>query len=232
MSHFFEGSVGFAQLFDISFQYLEFRLTFCQNFTDYEANEFFLNAHIFFVFNEGGFGVHHPEFGWMFAGFRFFSAKDRSEVINPTQTHYPGFQIKLARLRKVSFAEIEIRHFEKRSSAFTGIGCQNRGVETDKSVFIQILSNSIVNRVAKAQNRPLFARTEPQVAVIHQKFNAVFLKSNRVIFGNLIDLNIFDDDFKTAWRAFVFVDESTNADGRFLSQDFLVIENFFGNIIA
>jgi hypothetical protein len=70
------------------------------------------------------------------------------------------------------------------------------------------------------------------VAVIHQKFNAVFLKSNRVIFGNLIDLNIFDDDFKTAWRAFVFVDESTNADGRFLSQDFLVIENFFGNIIA
>ena len=77
--------------FDVAFEDFELGKVFGQDFCDDMADHAFLNFEVFGVFDESGFGVHHPKFGEVPSGFRFLRAKGRSKVKAASDRENGGF---------------------------------------------------------------------------------------------------------------------------------------------
>src|SRR5579859_1345631 len=73
-------------------------------------------------------------------------------------------------------------------------------------MIIQPVADGMDDRRPNTKDRPLARGTNPQVTVIHQEFNTVFLWPDGIFLGYLDNLQIFDPNFVTARmsrRAFV-----------------------------
>jgi hypothetical protein len=131
------------------------------------------------------------------AGFGFFGAEGRSKAVDFAERGDVRLVIKLAGLRQVGGFAV-IVDLKERGRIFSGGPRQDRRIDQDVTVTVQPVTDGADDRGADAQDRPLSQRPYPQMPVIHQKFNTVFLRLDRVFRRDLNRLNMFDADLVPA----------------------------------
>ena len=114
------------QLFNVALQRFEFAGFVLHHALNDGADEAFAEIHHVGKFGVGGFGLEHPEFGQMAAGFGFFGAKRGAESVDLAEGHGGGFDVELAALRQVSLLVVDVIHFEERGGAFASGGREHR----------------------------------------------------------------------------------------------------------
>src|SRR5207249_11977378 len=83
-------------------------------------------------------------------------------------------------------------------------------------------------------NRSLAGRTDPEMAVVHEEFDAVFFRSDRerFVFRNfLINLQPRHIELESSWSTRVRADLSGHFNGGFMREAVGVGENFRGNSV-
>ncbi len=131
------------------------------------------------------------------------------------------FVIKLAGLREIDLLVFEIIHFEERGGAFAGGGREDGRIDQREAVRIEIIANAFDYFVADAEDGVLAFAAQPQMAMVHQKIDAVVLGRDRVgvRFGDALeDFGAFDVHLVTAGRARLGADFSANDQRRFLGE--------------
>ncbi len=179
----------------------------------------------------GHFRLDHPELGEMAAGLGFLGAEGRAESVDLAERHGGGFVIKLAGLRQVGLGVLEIVHFEQRGGAFAGRRRENGCIDEGEAVRIEILAYCADHLVAHADDGVLPLAAQPEVAMIHQKLDAVILRGDGVGIGfrhALHHFQILHVHFVAAGGALVGADLAGDNDGGFLGQVFDGLEQGFG----
>src|SRR5690606_27187604 len=115
---------------------------------------------------EGHLRFYHPELNQMATSFRFFRTEGRTEGEHATMGHGSSFHIKLSTLGKISII-FKILCMEQFRRAFRSTGRQNRWIDFRKAPFIKKFISGANDFVTNLQDRPLFARAEPEVTVVH-----------------------------------------------------------------
>ena len=95
---------------------------------------------------------------------------------------------------------------------------------------MQVFANGKNDFVADTQNGGLFGRAQPQMAVVHQKFRAVFFGGDGVILGHLQNFQVLYAQFISQRGAFVLAYGSGNKDRRFLGYFVAQFKLFGGNV--
>ena len=167
----------------------------------------------------------------MAAGLRFFGAKRRAEAVGLAERGAGRFVIKLAGLREIDFFVFEVIDFEQSRCAFAGGGREDGRVHQHEAVRIEIIADAFDHFVAHADGRVLAAAAQPQMAMIHQKIDAVILGRDgiRRLFRNALhNVRAFHVELVSARRARFFADLSANDQRRFLRQILQRFEQFLG----
>ena len=139
----------------------------------------------------------------MSACFRLFRAECWAEAIHIPKRHRIRFVIKLSRLREINFFIFEVIHFEQRAGAFAGGRREDGRIHQCEAMRIKVIANPFHHFMTHANGGMLAAAAEPQMAMIHQKIDAVVFRRDRVrmFFGNALnDVRIFHIEFKPAMR--------------------------------
>ena len=195
---------NFFQIGCVAFQNFQFRCAFLQHRLHHVRNHLLCHAHVIVERAECPFRFHHPKFRKMPPRFRFFRAECGTETIHFAERHRIRFVVQLTALREKRGVAVKIR-FKQSRRAFHRRGRENRRVHQKKTVIVEPIANRFDDGRANAQNRILTRRTQPQVPVRHQKFNAVFFGRNRkFIARQLHRLHIRHGQFITARRARFF----------------------------
>src|SRR6185436_15182621 len=118
---------------------------------------------------------------------------------------------------------VKILHLKKRRCSFAGGRSEYRRVAQCESVVIEEVTHALDDFVANFENRPLPRRADPEVALIHEEFDAMLLGCywKGILFGNhLLGLDIREIHFVSAGSARVFADSPGDNDGRFVCKGF------------
>src|ERR1043166_9145108 len=91
--------------------------------------------------------------------------------------------------------------FKQRRRTFTRSRCEDRGIHQGETVVVEKIPHRLHDRMPHLQHRVLPARTQPEVAMVHEKLSAMFFWRDRIIMHLLQDLAADDVDLKSAWRA-------------------------------
>ena len=81
---------------DVAFESFEFAGLVFQDGLHHGADKTFAESHDFVEFDIGGFGLKHPEFGEVAAGFGFLGAKGGAEGVDLAEGHGDGLGIELS----------------------------------------------------------------------------------------------------------------------------------------
>ena len=114
------------------------------------------------------------------ASLGFFRAEGRPKAIDLAERHRGRLVIKLAGLRQIRLGVFEIVHFEQRGSALTRGGRKDRCIHQREAVRVEIVANRSDYFMADAQDRMLALAAQPEMPMVHQEVDAVFLGSNRI----------------------------------------------------
>ena len=87
-----------------------------------------------------------------------------------------------------------------------------------EAVVVQEIADCLDYCVTNFQNRVLPPRPQPEMAMIHQKLSAVFLRRDRIVVDFVENFGVNQIDFVAAGRAAVFPDRAADRKRRFLSQ--------------
>ncbi len=133
----------------------------------------------------------------MAACFRLLGAEGRPEAVDLAERSHIRLVVKLAGLRQIGwFAKIV--DLKQRGRIFPGGRGEDGRVDQQVAVIVQPVADRANDRRPDAQNRPLAQRPHPQVAVIHQEFDAVILGLDRIFSGLLDQLEFLDADLEPA----------------------------------
>jgi hypothetical protein len=133
----------------------------------------------------------------------------------------------LAGLRQVRLLVVEVVDLEEGRRAFAGGGRQDGRVGERKVVVVEEVADGAHDRVAHFEDRVLAARAQPEVAVIHQKLCAVFLRRDRVALDRLQHFRADDINLVSARRAFVCAHRAANRERGFLTEILERVPQFF-----
>src|SRR6476469_1390109 len=111
----------------------------------------------------------------MTASLRLFGPERGAEAVHFPERHRSGFVIQLARLRQVYRLVLEVLNWEQCSGSLAGGRREDRSVHQREAVRIEVIADALDHLVTDTQNRMLAAAADPQVTMIHQKIDAVFL---------------------------------------------------------
>lgn len=168
-----EGRHNAFQRREVAFKHLHLRRAFFQNCLHHVRHHLFRNLHVIVERPERPFRFDHPELGKMPPRFRFFRAEGWTKTIHFAECHRVRFVIKLSALREIRRIAVKVS-FEKRRRAFDRCRCENRRIHQQETLLIQPIANRLDDRRAHAQDGMLPRRTQPQMAICHQEFDAVF----------------------------------------------------------
>ncbi len=150
-----------------------------------------------------------------------FSARNVGpKRVHPAKRCSRRFAVELPGLRQIGLF-VEVIDFEQRRRAFACRGRQDRRVTQRESVVVEEVADALDDFMTDFQDRPLPGGSDPQVAVVHEEFDAMFLGGNRkgVVLGNFLDdFEVRQIHFVSARGARVFANLSCNPDGRFVGQ--------------
>src|SRR6185369_1276811 len=114
---------------------------------------------------------------------------------------------------------IEVVDREQCRRTLARCGSQNWGIGERESAIIEEISSRLNDLGAYPQNRCLARGTDPQMAMVHQEIDAMFLQRNRkriVVLHALQDLHVRHIQLISARSAFVSPHLALNDDARFL----------------
>ena len=175
------------------------------------------------------FGLDHPEFGEMTPCLGFFGPKRRPEVVHLSQSHRRGFAVELARLGQERLV-LEVIDRKQCRRSLTGCRGQDRRVAQREPIVVQEFSRGPDNLVSNLKDGTLPAGPDPQMAFVHQEFNAMLLGRDRKLVIGRDDLKRFDRlhvHLASAGRAFVRADRAGDGERRLMCQVACCREGFF-----
>src|SRR5260370_28675130 len=198
-----KGRLDGFEFFRVALKRFELARFVSEDGLDDRADEAFGERHRFVQFYVRGLWLKHPEFGEVPAGLRFFGAEGGTEGIDFSEGHGQGFAIELAALREISFLIVDVIDFEERGSAFASCGREHRRIGECVALAVHEFAGGADGFGADAEDGGLARRSNPQMAVVEQKIDAVLLEldGERGAFRYLLeDLNFGDADFVAARR--------------------------------
>jgi hypothetical protein len=162
------------------------------------------------------------------AGLGFFRAEGWAERIDLAERHGRGFDVELARLREVGLL-FEIVDGKERGGAFACRGREDGRIGQGESVTVEKIAGGANDFGAHAQDGSLALRTQPKMAMLHQKVDAVLFRSDGVrsrLGHALHHLDIRDVEFIAARCALVGANFAFDDHARFLGEAFDGFEDF------
>ena len=185
------------------------------------AHQAFTQGHHVFEVREGGFRLQHPEFREVPAGFGFLGAKRGTEAIHFAQRGGGGLDVELPGLGKIGLLVVDVVHFKEGGGAFASRRGKHRRVGKRVADAIHVIARCVNGLRADAQDRRLPGCADPQVALIEEEIDAVFLELDGEWLGGRYPLQDFDRGnvhFKSAGGAWFCANDSGDAHARFLGQ--------------
>ncbi len=164
----------------------------------------------------------------MAAGLRFLGAKGGSEAIDLAEGQRGALDIELTALREEGLIA-EVLDREERGGAFAGSGGEDRRIGEDEAVVVEIVARGLDDLGADAQDRRLPRRTDPEMAVLHQEFDAVLLGRDGIgllLRHALHDFDVFDIELIAAGGALIGADPAGDDDAGFLGEALVRLQHF------
>ena len=202
----------------IALQDLQFPGAAFQAALDDVGDKLLLEAHVVLVGVVGHLRFDHPELGQVAAGLALFGPEGRPEAIDLAERHHPRLDVQLPGLGQVGRAQVEVGGGEEGAGALGGAGGQNGRIEADEAALVQVFLGGRLHLGADAQEGVLFGGAHPEVAVFHQKADAVLLGGDRVIPGDLYRLDGLNRQFIAARSPPVGAHPPGDDQGGFLGQ--------------
>ena len=225
------GAVDLFQLRNIAADRLQIGAAFFQAALHQKADQALRQIHEIVECRIGHFRLDHPEFGQMAARLRFLRAERWAERIHLAQRHGRGFDVELAGLREIRLL-VEVIDREQRGRAFASGWSQNRRIGQREAALVEKVAGSLDDLGAHAQDRRLARRAHPEMAVLHQEFDAMLFQRNReriVLRHALQHLHVRNVEFVSAGRALVGAHFAFDDHARFLRQALDRVEYFGGH---
>src|SRR5438046_4627387 len=110
----------------------------------------------------------------MAASLRFLRAKRRAEDVDLAEGEGPCLAVELAALGEIG-GLVEVRHREEAGRALARVRREDGCVEGQETVAVEVLATGADDLGAYANDRLLAIRSEPEMAVIEEKGDAVLL---------------------------------------------------------
>ena len=146
-----------------------------------------------------------------------FSTENRTKAVDPVKCQRAGFFVKLARLRKVGIP-VKVLSLKQVGRAFWCIGRQDRRVNLGKAMFAKELVVGPNDAVTNPHQRVWLAGTQPQMTVIKQKVDSVFLVANWVVNAFADQFDVFNLDFVAKLGTSIFMNLARYPKTAFLTQ--------------
>src|SRR5947208_6328475 len=125
----------------------------------------------------------------MAARLRLLRAKRRAEDVDLAEGEGPCLAVELAALGEIG-GFVEVRHREEAGRALARVRREDGCVEGQETVAVEVLATGADDLGAYAHDRLLAIRSEPEMAVIEEKGDAVLLRRDRILGGALDDVDI------------------------------------------
>src|SRR5262245_22507262 len=119
----------------------------------------------------------------MAPGLGFFGAKRWAEAVDLPEGERPRLGIELSALGQIRLALAEVVELEQVAGAFARGRCQNRRIEEHEPALVKEVAAGLNHLAADSQDRVLARRAHPEVALVQQKRDAVFLGCYRIVAG-------------------------------------------------
>ena len=150
-----------------------------------------------------------------------FSARNVGpKRIHLAQRHRRRFDVELSRLRQERLL-LEVVHRKQRGGALARRRREDRRIGQHESLLVEEIARRLDDLRPNAQDRRLARRAQPQVAMLHQEIDAVFLQRDRVgiVFRDLLHhLHVADVQLVAAGGALVGPHLAAHDHARFLRQ--------------
>src|SRR6185295_7097917 len=164
---------------------------------------------------EGHLGLHHPELHEVTAGLRLLGAEGGAKAVDLAESGRGRLQIELSGLGKEGLVA-EVIGLEERRGSLAGGGREDGRVDERELALVEEVADPLLDLATHPQGGALAAGAQPQVAVLHEERRAVLLGSDRVVLGEMEDLEALALDLDAGGRALVRLDEAGDANRRFL----------------
>src|SRR5690606_31771021 len=128
-----------------------------------------------------------------------------------------GLDVELASLGKICLVT-EIIRLEETGRTLPDRAGEDRRVDAYELTLVEEVDDRLLDLVAHTQDRPLLAGTQPQMAVVEEEIDAVFLGLDRVLLGEVDDLEILDGHLVPARCARVLADLARHPHARLLRE--------------
>src|SRR5207249_9953756 len=125
----------------------------------------------------------------MAARLRLLRAKRRAEDVDLAEGEGPCLAVELAALGEIG-GLVEVRHREEAGRALARVRREDGCVEGQETVPVEVFATGADDLGAHAHDRLLAIRSEPEMAVIEEKGDAVLLRRDRILGGALDDVEI------------------------------------------
>ena len=150
------------------------------------GDEVFGEVHEAVEFEVGDFGFDHPELGEVAAGLGLLRAEGGAEAVDLAEREGGGFDVELAGLGEEGLVVVEVVHLEELGGAFAGVGSEDGWVGAEEAVGVEVLGCRAHDGGADAEDGRLARGAEPEMAMLHEEVEAVFLELDGVgrVVGN------------------------------------------------
>ncbi len=137
-------------------------------------------------------------------------------------------------MRQVGFIVVEVIHFEKRRRALASRGCEDRRIHQREPVAVEIIAYGFNHFMPHTNNGVLPLGPEPQMPVVHQKFDAVLLRCDRIRicfrdFGRMV--RALHVHLEAARRASFRAKAAPHNERRLLRQMLQFLKQLFGQFV-
>ncbi|OQC35304.1 MAG: hypothetical protein BWX64_02517 [Acidobacteria bacterium ADurb.Bin051] len=151
----------------------------------------------------------------MAPGLRLLRPEGGAEAVDLAEGGDRRLEIELARLREIRLVA-EVVGREERRGPLARRGGEDRRVDPDEVALVVEVVDPLLDLAAHPQRRPLPARTEPEVAVLHQEGDAMLLRGDREVVREVIDPEVGEEQLEAARGAAVGPHRAHGADRRLL----------------
>ncbi len=184
----------------VAFEHVQFGGTLVEAALDDVGDELLLDVHELFEGAEGDLGLDHPEFLEVAAGLAFFGAEGGAEAVDFAEGEDVGLVVELTGLRQVGGLAVEV-NLEEGGGTFGGGRRDDGGVDVEKAVAVEPVANAADDDGADAHGGPLAGGTQPEVAVLHEELDPMFLGGDGIGVGDAEGFEVADVELETAGDA-------------------------------
>ncbi len=177
-----EGLLNRLELAQVALERLELFASALEDALDDVDEEVLREVHVALEVHERDLRFDHPELGEVPPGLALLGAEGGPEAIHLAERSTGGLHVELPTLREERRRPVVVGLEEVRGP-FTSVRCEDRCVHQRESAVVEVGADGRHDLGAYAQDRVLSLAPQPQVTVVHQEVDAVFLGRDGVLLG-------------------------------------------------